>query len=75
MDAYIINVTVRSPRQYWVCAGGANDARSASFLDGCFFGGFWCYKNHRAGTVTHGLGLFVLIKIKIPARASRAILF
>jgi hypothetical protein len=30
-------------------------------------------KNHQPGTVTHRLGSFVLIKIKIPARASRAI--
>ena len=43
MHAYIVYGTVRSPRQYWVCAGGANDARSASFLGGCFWGKFWRY--------------------------------
>ena len=63
MHAYIINGTVRSPRQYWVYAGGANDARSASFFGQVFFEVFSGGKH----------GLFAPNKIKILARTSRAI--
>ena len=44
MPAYIIYGTAHSPRQHWVCAAEANEARSASFLDRCFSGVFGVIK-------------------------------
>ena len=61
MHAYIVYGTVRSPRQHWVYAGGANDARSASFLDGRFLGKIRYYLDLFRLIVLQALQLALLV--------------